>query len=65
MNKKRLLDEFFELIQIDSETKDEREIANVLTTKMEALGFDVVEDDSARTKWSRSREPYCINERHG
>ena len=33
MNKKRLLEEFFELIQIDSETKDEREIANVLTNK--------------------------------
>lgn len=47
MNKERLLDEFFELIQIDSETKDERAIADVLTKKMEALGFDVFEDDSA------------------
>lgn len=47
MNKKRLLEEFFELVQIDSETKDERTIADVLKTKMEALGFDVVEDESA------------------
>lgn len=47
MNKERLLKEFFELVQIDSETKDEREIANVLTEKMTALGFDVFEDDSA------------------
>lgn len=46
MNKQRLLDEFFELVQIDSETKDERQIADILTTKMEALGFDVEEDDS-------------------
>lgn len=46
MNKQRLLDEFFELVQIDSETKDERQIADILTAKMEALGFDVEEDDS-------------------
>ncbi|WP_342505104.1 M20/M25/M40 family metallo-hydrolase [Sporosarcina sp. FSL K6-2383] len=46
MNKQRLLDEFFELVQIDSETKDERQIADILTTKMEALGFNVEEDDS-------------------
>lgn len=47
MNEKRLLDEFFELVQIDSETKDERAIATVLTNKMEVLGFDVMEDNSA------------------
>ena len=47
MNKERLLEEFFELVQIDSETKDERIIADVLIGKMTALGFDVVEDDSA------------------
>lgn len=46
VNKQRLLDEFFELVQIDSETKDERQIADILTTKMEALGFNVEEDDS-------------------
>lgn len=48
MNKERLLDEFLELVQIDSETKDEREIANILTEKMTRLGFTVVEDDSAK-----------------
>lgn len=47
MNKERLLEEFFELVKIDSETKDERVIADVLIEKMTALGFDVVEDDSA------------------
>ncbi|MCZ2260136.1 M20/M25/M40 family metallo-hydrolase [Sporosarcina sp. G11-34] len=46
MNKQRLLDEFFELVQIDSETKDERVIADVLTKKMEDLGFEVIEDNS-------------------
>lgn len=47
MNKERLLNEFLELVQIDSETKNERDIANILTEKMTALGFTVVEDDSA------------------
>lgn len=46
MNKERLLKEFFELVQIDSETKNERVIADVLIEKMTALGFDVIEDDS-------------------
>lgn len=48
MNAQRLLNEFFELVQIDSETKDERQIADFLTTKLQELGFDVVEDDSAQ-----------------
>ncbi|MDS9471135.1 M20/M25/M40 family metallo-hydrolase [Sporosarcina pasteurii] len=47
MNKDRLINEFFELVQIDSETKHERKIADILKGKMTALGFDVVEDDSA------------------
>ena len=47
MNEERLLNEFLALVQIDSETKHEEEIAVVLTEKLTALGFDVVEDDSA------------------
>lgn len=47
MNEQRLLDEFIELVQIDSETKNERSIADVLIRKMEALGFDVFEDDTS------------------
>ncbi|MGN7387680.1 M20/M25/M40 family metallo-hydrolase [Sporosarcina sp. SAFN-015] len=46
MNAQRLLDEFFELAQIDSETKHEEGIVEVLKGKMENLGFTVVEDDS-------------------
>ncbi|WP_252503006.1 M20/M25/M40 family metallo-hydrolase [Sporosarcina sp. Marseille-Q4943] len=46
MNVQRLLDEFFELVQIDSETKHEEGIVTVLKEKMENLGFTVVEDDS-------------------
>ncbi|WP_299088138.1 M20/M25/M40 family metallo-hydrolase [uncultured Metabacillus sp.] len=46
INKQRLLDEFLELVQIDSETKFEGEIAKVLKEKFTALGLDVVEDDT-------------------
>ena len=60
LNKERLLEEFFELVQIDSETKDEREIADVLKVKMEELGFTVIEDDSAAKKWTRCRESNCF-----
>lgn len=47
MNKQRLLEEFLELVKIDSETKNERQIADVLTEKLTALGFSVTEDDSS------------------
>jgi tripeptide aminopeptidase len=47
INKQRLIDEFLELIKVDSETRYERTIANVLTEKFESLGVSVKEDDSA------------------
>ncbi len=46
VNKERLLAEFLELIQIDSETGNEGEIAPVLKQKFAALGLDVYEDQS-------------------
>ncbi|REJ10506.1 M20/M25/M40 family metallo-hydrolase [Halobacillus trueperi] len=47
INKERLLEEFFELVQIDSETTQEAEIAKVLKKKFEDLGLEVLEDDAA------------------
>ncbi|MDV2884104.1 hypothetical protein BTR22_13285 [Alkalihalophilus pseudofirmus] len=47
INEKRLVDEFLELVQIDSETKFEAEIAPILTEKFTSLGVEVVEDDAA------------------
>lgn len=47
MNKERLLNEFLELVQIDSETKEEMEIAEILKVKLEVMGFHVAEDDSS------------------
>ncbi|WP_280768360.1 M20/M25/M40 family metallo-hydrolase [Salipaludibacillus daqingensis] len=46
INKQRLIDEFIELVKVDSETRYERTIANVLTGKFENLGVKVIEDDS-------------------
>ncbi|MGP4061788.1 M20/M25/M40 family metallo-hydrolase [Halobacillus sp. H74] len=47
INKERLLEEFLELVQIDSETKYESEIAKVLKKKFEYLGLEVLEDEAA------------------
>lgn len=46
INQERLLHEFLELVQVDSETKFEAEIAKVLKEKFSALGLDVYEDDT-------------------
>ncbi|QWU14727.1 peptidase T-like protein [Paenibacillus sophorae] len=42
----RLIQEFIELVQIDSETKNERNIADHLIGKFKELGLKAVEDDS-------------------
>jgi len=47
INKERLLNEFLELVQIDSESKSETAIAKVLKEKFTALGVEVFEDDAA------------------
>lgn len=46
INEQRLLDLFLELVQIDSETKSERLICDVLKQKFTNLGVDVIEDDT-------------------
>lgn len=46
MNEERLVNEFIELVKIDSETKNEAEIATVLKRKFENLDLTVVEDSS-------------------
>ncbi|MCA1022953.1 M20/M25/M40 family metallo-hydrolase [Halobacillus litoralis] len=47
INKQRLLDEFLELVQIDSETTQEAEISKVLKQKFSDLGLEVLEDEAA------------------
>ncbi len=45
-DKERLLQDFLELVQIDSPSGQERQIADVLKNKLAALGFDVEEDNA-------------------
>lgn len=42
----RLIEEFLQLVQIDSETKHEEVIAPVLVEKLVQMGFDVFQDDA-------------------
>lgn len=49
MNEKRLVNLFMELVQVDSETKHEREICDKLVQIFSEMGVDVKEDDSAQT----------------
>jgi tripeptide aminopeptidase len=46
ISQERIVKEFIELVQIDSETMQEQEIAVVLKRKFSELGLHVVEDDS-------------------
>lgn len=47
INQERIVNEFCELVSIDSPSYEEREITDVLGKKLEELGFEVKEDDSA------------------
>ncbi|WP_088102422.1 M20/M25/M40 family metallo-hydrolase [Halalkalibacter urbisdiaboli] len=47
INEQRLVDEFLELVQIDSETKHEDKIAPILKEKFLSLGLEVYEDNAA------------------
>ncbi|GGJ94549.1 hypothetical protein GCM10007063_16310 [Lentibacillus kapialis] len=67
INQERLIDEFFELVQIDSETGCEAEIAEILTRKFKELGLDVIEDDSKSKTGHGAGNLICTlkgNEKH-
>lgn len=55
----RLVEEFMELVQVDSETKDEAEICKVLHQKFSDLGLEVIEDDSAEKSGHGSGNLIC------
>lgn len=46
INQERVIGQFVELVQIDSETKHERQIADYLKNKFSELGLEVIEDAS-------------------
>ncbi|UVI32319.1 M20/M25/M40 family metallo-hydrolase [Paenibacillus spongiae] len=48
VQQQRLIEQFMSLVRVDSETKNERQMCDVLTKEFTALGLSVEEDDSAR-----------------
>ena len=46
INQERIIADFMELVQINSPTKDERQIADLLTTRLTQLGCTVAEDSA-------------------
>ena len=46
INEQRVIQQFMELVQIDSETKNEQNISKVLKEQFEVLGLHVYEDDT-------------------
>ncbi|MGL4911124.1 MAG: M20/M25/M40 family metallo-hydrolase [Romboutsia sp.] len=46
INKQRLIDEFLELVQIDSPSSKEGKVAQVLVEKLEEIGCEVIIDDA-------------------
>ncbi|TCP59588.1 tripeptide aminopeptidase [Tumebacillus sp. BK434] len=46
VNRERLIQEFMELVQIDSLSRDERNMADAVTAKLKEQGVEVVEDNA-------------------
>ncbi|WP_347862798.1 M20/M25/M40 family metallo-hydrolase [Salimicrobium sp. PL1-032A] len=62
VNRQRLIEEFMELVRVDSETKHEEEISKVLISKLKELGFEVEEDDSKQHTGHGSGNLICTLE---
>lgn len=59
INEKRILDNFLEYVQIDSPTREERDFAEFLMSKMKALGFEVEMDQAGEGVGSNSGNVIC------
>lgn len=62
VNQDRLVKEFMELVQIDSETGEEANIAKVLKEKFEALGLTVEEDNAKEVTGHGANNLICTLE---
>lgn len=59
IKRERLVNEFIELVQIDSETKYEGEIAKVLKQKFTELGLEVLEDQAKEKTGHEANNLIC------
>ncbi len=55
----RIVDEFIELVKIDSLTRQEREMADRLKEKLQSMGLDVYEDDAGEKIGGNSGNLIC------
>ena len=60
MNRERITDLFTRLVGIDSESRGERKMADVLTAELRELGFDVIEDDAGEKIGSDTGNLYAF-----
>lgn len=62
INKKRVLKTFFEYVKIDSETLNEKEMADKIKADLEQIGLDVHIDNAGSNFGSNSGNVYCYIE---
>ena len=60
MDSERITDLFTDLIAVDSLSRGERQMADILTAKLEELGFDVIEDDAGEKIGSDTGNLYAF-----
>jgi len=59
VNKERLVGEFMELVKIDSLSRKERQMADLLKSKLERMGYSVIEDDAGSKIGGNSGNLLC------
>lgn len=59
INKERMVDEFVQLVSIDSLTKNERKMADTLTQKLKDMGYEVIEDNAGEKIGSDTGNLIC------
>lgn len=59
IDQSRLLKQFVDLLRIDSETKNERKIADYLTRQLRLFGFEVTEDEAGKKYGHQAGNLYC------
>ncbi len=59
VNQERIVNEFLELVQIDSETTQETNIAKALKEKFSSLGLEVYEDDTKEKTGHGAGNLFC------
>lgn len=62
VNEQRLVDTFIELVQINSETKDEKAIQHFLKRQFQELGLKVTEDDTIGETGCAANNLFCVLE---